>query len=500
MSRISQRNLIQRFERDDVQSSDDHIYYNMILTNNTTANIKASFSQTRTDAILDTPSEYYLSVIRFLIPTSAIPIFTFQDNTYSVSLSYNPTPSNPAANIVVQTFVTFLDSDYPNAQQNIFSYNDLNKDVYSYNSFIYRINDAFAICLNNPITGLNARIVAAGFTPLTYNAPFLEYDPISKLITLYADIDGYFTQVPKLTSANIIWMNTALFGFFQSFQNFYNGSDTTINPLSTFGRNYQLLVQFKGSNIKNVSPPIGPTIIVTTNDNIIDFQESAGALVATVPAVQYNSPQELAVAIQLALNTAPSVVNTYTVTYDLSTDKFIIISLGTTFSLLFGTGAHASTSIAPLIGFAAADITGVQMATGNTEIFTFNAVYSTQEYTTLFAWNALRSISFSSGSLPIQPEYLPGNSPSNGQQVYSTLLTDFIIDVSESPEARSYIQYVPQGEYRLISLGGTTPLKTFDMNLLWVDNIQQSHQIYLPPAQTLSAKLMFRKKSFNKKI
>lgn len=64
----------------DIKLNDDadHIYYNLNLTNPNTPNnnlVLASFNETRSTAILKTPSEYTMSVIRFSLSKVNIPIF-----------------------------------------------------------------------------------------------------------------------------------------------------------------------------------------------------------------------------------------------------------------------------------------------------------------------------------------------------------------------------------------------------------------------------------------
>jgi hypothetical protein len=293
-----------------------------------------------------------------------------------------------------------------------------------------------------------------------------------------------------------------------SFQSFYNGSDTSINPNATSGRNYQLIVELKGENIESkVVPPTEYIIHVNNNNHSIDFKENGGAertgtIAAPPNGSYYENMTDLCDAIQVAMNTAPSATLTYNVYWDFVTHLVTIFTYDNNFELLFGTGTNKATSIAPFIGFNGSDVSSAVSLNGfivraNSTTGVFDAIKSIQEYNTLFAWNSLRSISFTSSSIPVQQELLPGSDPTLGLQISSPILTDFQIDVSESPEARSFIQYVPSSEYRLVSLGGTTPLRVMDMNITWIDNLQVAHQVYIPPFQTVSVKILFRKKSFN---
>lgn len=484
--------MSQYFAKDVLESNDDHIYYNIALTNNTDVAIPAKFQQSRTDTIVQNPNEYYLSVVRFLLPTSSIPIFEFEDGTYSITFS--ATVSNKT--YTQQSFVLYINP--------VVSYDISNRNIYTYESFIHMINVAFATGL----LALNKQITDDGKSVITYNPPFLKFDPVTKLITLYAEIAGYLPEAQSTGQTPvIIWLNTKLFQFLSSFSNFYNGSSTSINPLATDGKNYQLLLNISENIVPGVVPPIIYIVHVSASNNKIDFKEGGGAqltgTIASPVAGYYNSMTDLCNAIQTAMNTAPGVTYTFGVYWDFVTHKVNIFSYNGAFTLLFGTGTNVATSIAPFIGFLNNDDTstpGLGVAnrvTADTTTGVFDAISSVQEYNTLFAWNELRSISFTTTTIPVQHEYLPGTNPNSGLQIFSSVLTDFQINVSDAPEARSFIQYIPSAEYRLVSLGGTTPLKIFDMNAQWVDNLQVSHQIYLPPYQSMTMKLLFRRKIFN---
>lgn len=86
----------------------------------------------------------------------------------------------------------------------------------------------------------------------------------------------------------------------------------------------------------------------------LDFQEAAGALVATLTVGTYDQIG-LAEHIRTQLNAAG--LNKHNV-YPLENGRFRIPSDGATFKLLFGTGANSANSCAPVIGFAPEDKTG----------------------------------------------------------------------------------------------------------------------------------------------
>lgn len=99
-------------------------------------------------------------------------------------------------------------------------------------------------------------------------------------------------------------------------------------------------------------------IRISSTDTKLDFEDSAGAEVATITAKLYRDPYELAQAIQDAMNSVGS-ADTFTVTYSSTTGKFTFVSDGSTFKLNWNTGANTANTIGDKIGFSvAADDTG----------------------------------------------------------------------------------------------------------------------------------------------
>jgi hypothetical protein len=70
---------------------DDHLYYNsrVSVPVQQTYYSTVEFNDSRTEPFLENPSEYYMSVVRFKIPTNNIPLFVFQPGAYQVQLQYN---------------------------------------------------------------------------------------------------------------------------------------------------------------------------------------------------------------------------------------------------------------------------------------------------------------------------------------------------------------------------------------------------------------------------
>jgi hypothetical protein len=115
---------------------------------------------------------------------------------------------------------------------------------------------------------------------------------------------------------------------------------------------------------------------VTSSNRSIDFKAvSGGPQISASINLGFYSLTDLMSAIASAMNSA-DLSNTYTVsvnrTINSGTENRITISSsGSYFSLLFGTGTRAASSVASLIGFTASDKTGALTYTGTSSAGTF---------------------------------------------------------------------------------------------------------------------------------
>jgi hypothetical protein len=99
---------------------------------------------------------------------------------------------------------------------------------------------------------------------------------------------------------------------------------------------------------------------ITTDNNYINFDEGAGEIAVQISIGSY-SMGEFIEAVSTALNSGGTLE--YSVSLDRST-RFLTISSTASFSLLVDTGANASISAFPLMGFTGADVSGLSI-TGN---------------------------------------------------------------------------------------------------------------------------------------
>ena len=186
--------------------SPEKLYLDLQISNvNNLDNLPAilSFTETRTTPILINPQEYYMSVVRFSLDTPSLPIITptIQYNQsdrnltiYSVTLSWK-NPVAPNQTFTQQTYLNYLPQDLmspipvpPNTtpskiQDNSGGY----YYIYSYQYWIYLINNTFTSCYN----ALNAQVTGAGLVLPSTHSPVLSYDTQSNIAILNCDLAGY---------------------------------------------------------------------------------------------------------------------------------------------------------------------------------------------------------------------------------------------------------------------------------------------------------------------
>lgn len=260
-------------------SSDDRVYYNIVIPfdqNNTmgTMGSPAIYQEQLNQPIIFNPSDYYLAIQRFSIPTGNVPIFipeiqpfpnTDLDKTiYSVTLSYGGVP--------YQQFVEFsstspkapmslpLTALHPYADKTPYYY------VFSYQVFLTMINEALATAFTQlgMLTGL----------PNNSLAPFFIFDPSTQKISLIAQGDFYLETVATPIE---IYVNTPLFTFVSGIPNeFYgnflpNGEDYLLLVSNFYNNNG--LVNYPPYNIP-VPAPIGtfhPIIMTQEYSTLVNW-------------------------------------------------------------------------------------------------------------------------------------------------------------------------------------------------------------------------------------
>ncbi len=228
----------------------DRKYYNVAMANNETANTytyafyKDNFSQ----MILKDPSKYYLSVLRFQIPTADIPILIpeiqrfpntdVHKTVYSVTLTW--TDPNPPFTTYTsgETFVIFV-SNVPNSQPRAITPQDPNPMknpsdyyfIYNYRAFIDMINTTFQQAYTN------LSVAAGGSLPIT-TAPYITFNGSNNLMTFHCPPEYLGTLANPIN----IFMNYKLFTFFDGvefdFLSYQSNEGVKIKVIDYQGTNF----------------------------------------------------------------------------------------------------------------------------------------------------------------------------------------------------------------------------------------------------------------------
>ncbi len=196
----------------------DIIYYDIDILNTdfqqTEKNTQIEFQETRNSPFIDKAEDYFMSIVRFeLSDTSTLPVFIpeiepnqedINKTIYQLSLTNNVGTSG----IITVIYVPFT------ADQQIFPQSPVGRQqentpyyhVYNYNQFLKAINIAFI----NALDALYPGGIPTGVTP-----PFLEIDPVTKKLSLYALASAYYTLDSTKIKINI---NAPLKRLLNSFQ------------------------------------------------------------------------------------------------------------------------------------------------------------------------------------------------------------------------------------------------------------------------------------------
>lgn len=207
-----------------------HVYYNVRIQNTKGSgeNVPCSFRETRTVPIVDNPSEYFFSCIRFSLPTSTIPLLVVPvqpypntDTTktiYSVGLSYNGqtvqqpviwTPNETSSNVQIRAKQS-LTVHAPNS--------NANDNYYYCRSYVHMMN-----LVNAALS--TAFDTLAGLTELPDGAvaPFLTYDSNSHLFTINAPKSAYDIGNEEFIK---LYFNNDLYTLFGAFNSILHNTTT----------------------------------------------------------------------------------------------------------------------------------------------------------------------------------------------------------------------------------------------------------------------------------
>ena len=114
-----------------IGTQDNNVFVNSTIYNETDNPINCEYDTTFTSPLLEDSGEFYLTIVRFDIPNT-LPIFTFQTNTYYLTLSYN------GSDYTVPLIMYNVDINKPTSLK-----------IYTFQQFVDMINVAFQTAFSN---------------------------------------------------------------------------------------------------------------------------------------------------------------------------------------------------------------------------------------------------------------------------------------------------------------------------------------------------------------
>ncbi len=242
----------------------DQVYFDLVTTNfesSTTLPVKFNYNENRSSPFLNKPDDYYLSIIRFTMDSSTLPVIipsikqgstSISDTIYSVTLEWKSDPSLTTPDIVSQQYIQWIPQDKsapipisPSQRSTQLQDNSQGYyNCYNYTYFVLQIYEALAVAY----ASIETQATALGKVLPSAYSPIVNWDTTSNRMVLYADEAGY-----DLNSANPIkiYFNTALYSLFNSFPTTIQGFTSSV----TLGRNFLVgVVNVGDTNLQTIIP------------------------------------------------------------------------------------------------------------------------------------------------------------------------------------------------------------------------------------------------------
>lgn len=412
----------------------DIVYYNIVMTGNPNqVETQAIFEETRTQPLLNKPDDYYMSIIRFSIDGSFIPLFV---------CPVIPNPMDPT-DVNFTPFLVTLSAGGNNYSQNVRYYPESNARlpfppvlvngmisqdfsssyyyIYTYTRFITMVNTALQTAFNN-LVAANAQFAG---TP----APYFIYDDTNKNISLV---------VPNIVVAGTnVWL-------------------TPITPTPpTIGM----------TSLANepVQPQPANTIYLYMNEQLFSYFDGIETF------GYYNNPNQTVLYVFRDLknnyyyppingaNTAPPQTET-------------------SFSIVSGAQTQSYTVSPAWFIY--------------TQQYNFLSIWNSLASIVFTTNNIPVQIEYIPSSAIVN-----SNGAQSGNISFRSILTDFTPDLMNAGDSRSRFIYNPTGQFRLLDLKSNLPLVKIDLQMWWQDEYNNLYPLFISYNQSNTVKMMFIKKS-----
>lgn len=144
------------------------------------------------------------------------------------------------------------------------------------------------------------------------------------------------------------------------------------------------------------------------------------------------------------------------------------------------------------------DRTGLPIAFGSTVYGVGGDLcYIEEMYESRGSFSAVRSISLTTTSLPVQSEVTPNSSSSSKQgstsNNSSSIISDYLMSTTDYTD-QNRIEYLPQAEYRWSHMMGREGPRRITIQAWWTDHFGGRFPLMLPQYGTFALKLLFRRR------
>lgn len=442
-----------------MSSAPDHVYLDLFTVNgdNNGSGIKTNlyFNETRSTNILDNPSNYFLSIVRFECDTPGVSLPLFmpamcidgvnadpRKTAYTVTLAI-PDPNNFVLTKVKTAYVYWSPEDQsailPNNKLDSTGTYLTSQDFTTgfYNCYSTRW---WIACVNNALAGLwNQYASVPSVSSHAAFAPFLTIDAISNNITLV-------TPYLDTTGGGSVNVNFA--------QQSWAATSQVANPAGGFYPTYLGLNNYSG-----FTPP-------TPVAFSLFFNEPMANLFSSFTSVYYGN----------TLNAA-----------SFANDGSVATIAGRYW----------------LFNYYIMPVNYQNLNLIN------NFISTNGDYSPVPMWNPISSMIFTSSLLPISASMTTvpsvyNNSPydttysntGNNNQV-SSMLSDIQIGLVTGTEYKPSVLYVPGGEYRLIDMLGSNPINQASFGIAFKTKFGQVIPFKLGSQCGANIKILFRRKRWN---
>lgn len=394
----------------------------------------AVYSQNFPQAVLSEIKGRKMSIVRFQLPINAMPFFSYVNNSWSITISFNGTDYKQTISIP-------------------------NLDINTLTGVIY---------LSQMLTGINSAIALA-FTALQtanptlvqfQNAPFVYFDSKTQLFSITFDAGGWINS-PSFNSTTTaqLYFCTPLAELFGNMEQDFVATN------STSGKDSLIIVEQRPNNVTN-----NPPYFLTTLSSALTAGTSASSI--SVVEIPFAVQQNTSLIVGAPFNTGTTISNiANVVTVDAKASSF-----ATSISV---------TSFVPLSSYAVG--TGVY-------IYNPSTITMSDESSSAIDWLSLSTLQITTSLLPVRPNmygagYLAGYNESVLTQ--SKVLTDFLIPTGDRLTSNSNLTYYPTAEYRRLDMIGSGPLNQVDASVNVIDRFGNSFPLLIAPGFSGSLKILF---------